>query len=91
MRVHLYSSSFCEACTATRLTLEEAVRLVPTAILDEVNVALDPQRAEAADIRFSPTVVIESDDGREIFRAEGAPTSRRRWSPCRRHSRTSSP
>ena len=67
------------------------MRLVPTAILDEVNVALDPQRAEAADIRFTPTVVIESDDGREIFRAEGAPTSRRRWSPCRRRSRTSSP
>lgn len=74
MRVHLYSSSFCGACTATRLTLEEAVRLVPSAVLDEVNVALDPQRAEAAGIRFTPTVVIESDEGREIFRAEGAPT-----------------
>ncbi|HEU4848914.1 MAG TPA: thioredoxin [Terrimesophilobacter sp.] len=74
MKVDLYSSSFCGACTATRAALTEAVRLVPDAELTETNIAHDPVRAEAADIRATPTVVISTDDGTEVFRAEGVPT-----------------
>ena len=74
VKVSLYSSSFCGACTATRAALTEAARLVPAAQLTETNVASDPQRAEAADIRTTPTVVIAKDDGTEVFRAEGVPT-----------------
>ena len=74
MKVALYSSSFCGACTATRAALTSATELVPGAHLTETNVAHDPARAEAADIRATPTVVISTDDGTEVFRAEGVPT-----------------
>lgn len=74
VKVSLYSSSFCGACTATRAAVTEAVRLVPGAHLTETNVAHDPVHAEAADIRATPTVVIATDDGAEVFRAEGVPT-----------------
>lgn len=74
MKVSLYSSSFCGACTATRAALTEAARLVLAARLTETNVAIDPQHAEAAGIRTTPTVVIATDEGAEVFRAEGVPT-----------------
>lgn len=74
VKVSLYSSSFCGACTATRASVTEAVRLAPGAHLTETNVAMDPARAEAADIQATPTVVISTDDGTEVFRAEGVPT-----------------
>ncbi|MDM4764357.1 thioredoxin family protein [Galbitalea sp. SE-J8] len=73
MQVTFYSSAFCEPCMATRLVLEEAARLVPAAVIEEVDVALALDRAEAARIRSTPTVVIDGPDG-EVFRAEGAPT-----------------
>lgn len=74
VKVSLYSSSFCGACTATRAALTEAARLVPAAQVTETNVASDPARAEAAGIRTTPTVVISTEDGTEVFRAEGVPT-----------------
>lgn len=73
MQVTFYSSAFCEPCMATRAVLDEVARLVPAAAIEEVHVALDVDRAEAAGIRITPTVVIDGPAG-EVFRAEGAPT-----------------
>lgn len=58
----------------TRAVLAEVTRLVPAAEVTELDVARFEADAEAAAIRVTPTVVIQSDDGTEVFRAEGAPT-----------------
>jgi hypothetical protein len=74
MRVQLFTSSFCGACTATREVLTQAATWVPSAEIQEFNVAGAPKDAEAADIRSTPTVIISTDDGAEVFRSEGVPT-----------------
>jgi protein-disulfide isomerase len=58
----------------TRSVLAEAARLVPTASVVELDVARFESEAEADGIRVTPTVIIASEDGSEVFRAEGAPT-----------------
>ena len=74
MQIHLYSSSFCGACTATRAVIDQAAALVSDAEVTEVNVAVHPDAAERADITATPTVVIENAAGQQVFRAEGVPT-----------------
>ena len=74
MKVSFYSSAFCEPCMVTRSVLAEAARLVPTASIIERDVARSASEAEADGIRLTPTVIIASEDGTEVFRAEGAPT-----------------
>lgn len=74
MIVELYSSAFCGACHAARAVLGEAARLVPQARLSEYDVAFASERAEAADIRVTPTVIVRRADGEQVFRAEGAPS-----------------
>lgn len=59
---------------STRAVLAEAVRLVPAARIEELDVARHSAEAEAAGIRSTPTVVVLDDSQREVFRAEGAPT-----------------
>ncbi|MDO7882364.1 thioredoxin family protein [Antiquaquibacter soli] len=74
MDVRFFSSAFCEPCMSTRAVLAEAVRLVPAAHVEELDVARHSAQAEAAGIRSTPTVVVLDDSQREVFRAEGAPT-----------------
>ena len=74
MKVSFYSSAFCEPCMITRSVLAEAARLVPAASVLELDVARSEPQAQADGIRVTPTVIIASDDGTEVFRAEGAPT-----------------
>ena len=74
MELVLVTSAFCAACSRTRETLTEAVRLVPAVGLVELDVARNPDEAEALDIRFTPTVLLRDDDGVVVFRAEGVPT-----------------
>ncbi|WP_192626177.1 thioredoxin family protein [Microbacterium hydrocarbonoxydans] len=74
MELTLISSSFCGACARTRSVLADAARFLPGATVTELDVARDPDAAEALDIRFTPTVVIRDDAGVEVFRAEGVPT-----------------
>jgi len=69
-----FSSSFCEPCMATRAVLAEVASLVPAARIAELDVARATDEAERAGIRSTPTVVVLSDDGTEVFRAEGVPT-----------------
>ncbi len=74
MELLLFTSAFCGACTRTRATVTEAVRLVPGATLTELDVVRAPDEAQAAGIRRTPTVVVRDDAGVEVFRAEGVPT-----------------
>lgn len=74
MELTLVSSSFCGACARTRAVLADAVRFLPDATVTEIDVARDPDAAEALDIRFTPTVIIRDGNGTAVFRAEGVPT-----------------
>lgn len=74
MELTLVSSSFCGACSRTRSVLAEAARFLPGATISEIDVAREPDAAEALDIRFTPTVIIRDARGAEVFRAEGVPT-----------------
>ena len=71
----LYSSSFCGACRSTRRQLDRVEQLLPGRVrIREINVADDPERAEAAAVTSTPTVLIEDGAGQEISRAHGVPT-----------------
>ncbi len=74
MQFTLFTSAFCEPCTHTRAVLAEATRLVPECTVVEIDVAGDPEQAEALLIRNTPTVVITNTAGEEVFRATGVPT-----------------
>ncbi|NUU06683.1 thioredoxin family protein [Leifsonia sp. C5G2] len=70
----LYTSAFCEPCMQTRVVLAEAARLAPRIAVTELDVARNPESAERDGIRSTPTVIVASADGAEVFRAEGVPT-----------------
>lgn len=74
MELTLVTSAFCGACARTRAVLADAARFLPDATVTEIDVAQDPDTAEALDIRFTPTVIIRGADGNTVFRAEGVPT-----------------
>ncbi|MFF1574620.1 thioredoxin [Leifsonia sp. NPDC058292] len=74
MKLTLYTSAFCEPCMQTRAVLAEASRLVPAATVTEFDVARNMEQAEADRIRVTPTVIVSTADGAEVFRAEGVPT-----------------
>ncbi len=59
---------------ATRSVLTEVSKLVPAARIAELDVASATDEAERAGIRSTPTVIVLSEDGHEVFRAEGVPT-----------------
>ncbi|MGN6198890.1 thioredoxin domain-containing protein [Humibacter sp.] len=73
MELHLYTSAFCEPCLQTRGVLAEAERLVPDARVTEFDVVVHEERAQAAGIRSTPTVIVLNEEGSEVFRAEGVP------------------
>lgn len=54
--------------------LEDAARLVPQATVIERDVARENAVAADDGIRMTPTVVVLTDDGTEVFRAAGVPT-----------------
>jgi protein-disulfide isomerase len=58
----------------TRAALAEASRLVPAAKIAELDIVRDVKEAERAGIRSTPTVIVCTDEGDEVFRAEGVPT-----------------
>lgn len=74
MELTLVTSAFCGACSRTRSVVAEAIRYLPDATVTEIDVARDPEAAEALDIRFTPTVIISDASGAVVFRAEGVPT-----------------
>ena len=74
MIVDLYTSAFCEPCHLTRAVLADAARLVPAAKIVERDVVAFESQAEADGIEVTPTVIVRSTDGSEVFRAQGVPT-----------------
>jgi thiol-disulfide isomerase/thioredoxin len=74
VNVDFYTSTFCEPCMITRSVLAEAGRLVSTMSLVEHDIVRDEGEAERQRIRSTPTVIISSTDGAEVFRAEGIPS-----------------
>tara|TARA_R110002124_G_scaffold52930_2_gene151824 strand:+ start:614 stop:868 length:255 start_codon:yes stop_codon:yes gene_type:complete len=72
--VLFFSSAFCDPCATARRTLDEVARLVPAVTYAELDVARESDRAEQAGITSTPTIVIISAEGEEVFRAQGAPT-----------------
>ncbi|SMQ71471.1 thioredoxin domain-containing protein [Agreia sp. VKM Ac-1783] len=76
LSVHLYSSSFCGACTQTRDVLERVKPFVRDRVdFSESNVASSPDDAERASIIATPTVVVRDESGTELARASGVPTA----------------
>jgi protein-disulfide isomerase len=74
VKLTLYTSAFCEPCMQTRAVLAEASRLVPEATVTELDIARYEDRAQADGIRVTPTVIVSTAAGDEVFRAEGVPT-----------------
>ncbi|MGW8481991.1 thioredoxin domain-containing protein [Microbacterium sp. NPDC055903] len=74
MELTLVTSAFCGACTRTRAVVADAARFLPDARITEIDVAQDPDAAEALDITHTPTVIIRDAAGAQVFRAEGVPT-----------------
>lgn len=74
MRLTLYTSAFCEPCMQTRAVLAEAARLVPGISVTERDVARASTEAEEDGIQVTPTVIVSTASGDEVFRAEGVPT-----------------
>jgi thiol-disulfide isomerase/thioredoxin len=69
-----FSSSFCDPCIQTRSVLEQVSRLVPAAVIAELDVATESAEAERAGVRSTPTVIVLDATHKEVFRAEGVPT-----------------
>jgi thioredoxin-like negative regulator of GroEL len=75
LTVHLYSSSFCGACTQARQVLSSVEPLLGDRVAwSESNVASSPDQAERDGIVSTPTVVLRDGD-RELARASGVPTA----------------
>jgi hypothetical protein len=74
VRLTLYTSAFCEPCMQTRAVLAEAARLVPGIRVTERDVARASAQAEEDRIHVTPTVIVSTASGDEVFRAEGVPT-----------------
>jgi thioredoxin 1 len=63
----MFSSLFCVPCQATRRVLGDVQRLLPWLVVEELDVAAHPDRAEEEGIRSTPTIL--------VLRAEGVPTA----------------
>jgi thiol-disulfide isomerase/thioredoxin len=74
MRLELYTSAFCEPCMQTRAIVAEAARLLPAASVIERDVARENEAAASEGIRSTPTIIVRTDAGDEVFRASGVPT-----------------
>ncbi len=72
--VDLYTSAFCEPCHLTRAVLADAARLVPAAQIVERDVVKFESQAESDGVLVTPTVIVRTAAGAEVFRAQGVPT-----------------
>ena len=74
MQLEVFTSAFCEPCMQARAVIAQVPPLVPTARVTELDVVRDNAKAEQEGIRSTPTVIVRTDNGAEVFRAEGVPT-----------------
>jgi predicted DsbA family dithiol-disulfide isomerase len=74
VKLDFYTSAFCDPCIMTRAVVEDVRKLVPAAVVRELDVARDEEQAREDGIRSTPTIIVRSSDGTEVFRAAGIPT-----------------
>jgi thiol-disulfide isomerase/thioredoxin len=74
VNLDFYTSAFCDPCIMTRAVVEDVRKLVPAVTVRELDVARDEDLAREAGIRSTPTIIVRSNDGAEVFRAAGIPT-----------------
>ena len=74
MQLEVFTSAFCEPCMQARSVIAQVPSLVPAARVTELDVVRDNAKAEHEGIRSTPTVIVRTDSGAEVFRAEGVPT-----------------
>jgi thiol-disulfide isomerase/thioredoxin len=74
VNVDFYTSAFCAPCMITRAVLADAAQMVPAMNLVERDIVLNESAAQQHGIRSTPTVIVSSTDGTEVFRAEGIPS-----------------
>jgi predicted DsbA family dithiol-disulfide isomerase len=74
VNLDFYTSAFCDPCIMTRAVVEDVRTLVPAVVIRELDVARDEDEARQAGIRSTPTIIVRSADGSEVFRAAGIPT-----------------
>jgi thioredoxin 1 len=74
VRVLLFTSAFCEPCIRTRAVLGQVSQILPAAEVVERDIVRDNIEAELEGIRSTPTTIVLTDAGAEVFRAEGVPT-----------------
>jgi thiol-disulfide isomerase/thioredoxin len=72
-----FSSAFCAPCRATRRILENVVSRTPGVTHIEIDAEHHLDVVRRLGILRTPTTLILDGDGREIFRAAGAPTEAR--------------
>lgn len=75
MILDFFSSSFCDPCIQTRSVLADVKRMVPAVEIRDMDVARYNDLAADANIRSTPTIIVRSADGTEVFRAEGVPNT----------------
>ncbi|WP_167050716.1 thioredoxin family protein [Salinibacterium sp. ZJ77] len=74
VRFELFTSAFCGSCHSARIVLGHAASVIPGAVVEEHDVAFDADYAEQHDITSTPTVIVRDAEGKQVFRAEGAPS-----------------
>ena len=69
-----FSSAFCAPCRATRRTLAEVARIVPGVTHVEVDAEQHLDLVRRLGVLRTPTTVVLDAAGREVSRAQGAPS-----------------
>lgn len=69
-----FSSAFCAPCRAARRVLEEVAAIVPGVRHVEIDAEHHLEVVRAWGILRTPTTVVLDSSGREVTRAQGAPT-----------------
>lgn len=69
-----FSSAFCAPCRATRRTLADVARIVPGVSHVEVDAEQHLDLVRRLGVLRTPTTIVLDPSGREVSRAQGAPS-----------------
>lgn len=73
MKLELYTQPFCAPCVRTRQTVQRAAELVPSLVVEEINVVEQTARGEAIGVTSTPVIRLLNGN-EEKFRASDTPT-----------------
>ncbi|MGO3886620.1 MAG: thioredoxin family protein [Mycetocola sp.] len=74
MKLLMYTSAFCGPCAQARAVVARVQPLVSSLVVEERDIAAHPDDTEHDGVRMTPTLIVYTDDEREVFRAEGPPS-----------------